>query len=169
MIYIFASKNHMINPRQSEFYKLFYRIFCKTVPHSKRHTSYSLKIKFMTCVRQRNCFRSYFLILYCLTHGYLDKLPVDDVLRYQAEIFSYFDDSHADLLKQIKDTGKLPEQADMDKAIEEMATAYGMKAEDVKERIVNEQLDLFKLDLAVQKAVDFVVDASVEVEKAVEE
>ena len=34
---------------------------------------------------------------------------------------------------------------------------------------VNEQLDLFKLDLAVQKAVDFVVDASVEVEKAVEE
>ena len=60
-------------------------------------------------------------------------------------------------------------EEDMDKAIEEMATAYGMKAEDVKERIVNEQLDLFKLDLAVQKAVDFVVDASVEVEKAVEE
>ena len=60
-------------------------------------------------------------------------------------------------------------EEDMDKAIEEMATAYGMKAEDVKERIVNEQLDLFKLDLAVQKAVDFVVDASVEVEKAVED
>ncbi|NDR76727.1 F0F1 ATP synthase subunit alpha [Fructilactobacillus sanfranciscensis] len=70
------------------------------------------------------------LILYCLTHGYLDKLPVDDVLRYQAEIFSYFDDSHADLLKQIKDTGKLPEQADMDKAIEEFANIFQPSVKD---------------------------------------
>ena len=70
------------------------------------------------------------MILYCLTHGYLDKLPVDDVLRYQAEIFSYFDDSHADLLKQIKDTGKLPEQADMDKAIEEFANIFQPSVKD---------------------------------------
>lgn len=58
---------------------------------------------------------------------------------------------------------------DMDKAIEEMAAAYNMKAEEVKERIVNKELDAFKLDLAVQKAVDFVVDASVEVEAAAKE
>lgn len=60
-------------------------------------------------------------------------------------------------------------EEDMNKAIEEMAAAYGMKAEEVKEKIVNEQLDMFKLDLAVQKAVDFVVDASVEVEAAAKE
>ncbi|EKK20873.1 ATP synthase alpha chain [Fructilactobacillus florum 8D] len=50
------------------------------------------------------------LILYCLTHGYLDKLPVDDVLRFQTELFHNFDDSHADLLQQIKTTGKLPDE-----------------------------------------------------------
>ncbi|WP_413627434.1 F0F1 ATP synthase subunit alpha [Fructilactobacillus vespulae] len=64
------------------------------------------------------------LILYCLTHGYLDKLPVSDVLRFQNEIFSNFDDSHADLLKQIKETGKLPEQEDMDKAINDFANVF---------------------------------------------
>ncbi len=60
-------------------------------------------------------------------------------------------------------------EEDIDKAVEEMAAAYNMKAEDVKERVMNEQLDMFKLDLAVQKAVDFVVDASVEVEAAANE
>ncbi|WP_429971130.1 F0F1 ATP synthase subunit alpha [Fructilactobacillus sp. Tb1] len=64
------------------------------------------------------------LILYCLTHGFLDKLPVEDVLRYQDEIFSYFDDSHADLLKHIKETGKLPAQEDMDKAINDFANIF---------------------------------------------
>lgn len=53
-------------------------------------------------------------------------------------------------------------EADMDKTINEMAVAYKMEAADVKEKIVEEQLDMFKLDLAVQKAVDFVVDAAVE-------
>ena len=42
------------------------------------------------------------LILYALTHGYLDSIPVEDIARYEQEIYDNFDSSHADLLKHIR-------------------------------------------------------------------
>ncbi|KRN79206.1 F0F1 ATP synthase subunit alpha [Fructilactobacillus lindneri] len=74
------------------------------------------------------------LILYCLTHGYLDKLPVDDVLKYQNQIFSYFDDSHEDLLKHIKETGKLPDLDAMNKAIDEFSNIFKSSAQKVADK-----------------------------------
>ncbi|WP_353485949.1 F0F1 ATP synthase subunit alpha [Apilactobacillus xinyiensis] len=57
------------------------------------------------------------LILYCLTHGYLDKVSIDDIARYQSELFAFFDGSHKDLLDQIVSTGKLPDTDKMDEAV----------------------------------------------------
>ena len=31
------------------------------------------------------------VILYALTHGFLDSVPVDDILRFQEELFDYFE------------------------------------------------------------------------------
>lgn len=42
------------------------------------------------------------LILYALTHGYLDAIPVEDISRFQNELFDNFDSSHADLFKTIQ-------------------------------------------------------------------
>lgn len=57
------------------------------------------------------------LILYALTHGHLDNVPVDDVLDFETKMFDFFDANYADLLNVITDTKDLPEEAKLDEAI----------------------------------------------------
>ncbi len=64
------------------------------------------------------------LILYCLTHGYLDKYAVSDILKYQDKLFSYFDSSHSDLLKHIAKTGELPDTSKLDNAIKDFEKTF---------------------------------------------
>lgn len=64
------------------------------------------------------------LILYALTHGFIDNVPIDDVIRYQNELFEFFDNNHSDLLKAIKDTGKLPDTDKLDSALKDFAAAF---------------------------------------------
>ena len=64
------------------------------------------------------------LILYALTHGYLDAIPVEDISRFQNELFDNFDSSHADLLKTIRETGKLPDDKELSAAIEEFSESF---------------------------------------------
>ncbi|UDM31757.1 F0F1 ATP synthase subunit alpha [Lentilactobacillus laojiaonis] len=78
------------------------------------------------------------LILYCLTHGYLDKLKIDDVLRYQNEIFAYFDNSQTELLEEISKTGQLPDTDKLDSAIQEFDKMFQPSKEDsLEEEIEN--------------------------------
>ena len=64
------------------------------------------------------------LILYALTHGYLDSIPVEDIARYESEIYDNFDSSHADLLKHIRETGELPDEKKLQAAIEEFNDSF---------------------------------------------
>ncbi|AQW22260.1 ATP synthase subunit alpha [Lentilactobacillus curieae] len=64
------------------------------------------------------------VILYALTHGFLDKIEIEDVLRYQSELFDFLDQSHKDLLDNIAKTGQLPEEADMDAAIKDFEQTF---------------------------------------------
>ena len=64
------------------------------------------------------------VILYALTHGYLDAVPVEDIARFQNELFDNFDSSHADLLKTIRETGQLPDDKKMSAAIEEFSESF---------------------------------------------
>jgi F-type H+-transporting ATPase subunit alpha len=64
------------------------------------------------------------VILYCLTHGFLDKIAIDDILRYQNEIFDFFDHSHKELLDEITKTGQLPDTSKMDAAIKEFEQTF---------------------------------------------
>ncbi|ARD06893.1 F0F1 ATP synthase subunit alpha [Lactobacillus amylolyticus] len=64
------------------------------------------------------------VILYALTHGYLDSIPVEDIARYESEIYDNFDNSHADLLKQIRETGELPDEKKIQAAIEEFNDSF---------------------------------------------
>ncbi|EEI23822.1 F0F1 ATP synthase subunit alpha [Lentilactobacillus hilgardii] len=70
------------------------------------------------------------LILYCLTHGFLDKIEIDDILRYQNEIFDFFDRSHKDLLDSIAKTGNLPDTSKMDAAIKEFEQTFQPSKQD---------------------------------------
>ncbi|GGM32577.1 ATP synthase subunit alpha [Paraliobacillus quinghaiensis] len=58
------------------------------------------------------------MIIYALTHGYLDDISINDVTRFESEFFAYLETNHADILKSIRETGNLPETADMNAAVE---------------------------------------------------
>ncbi|EST04009.1 ATP synthase subunit alpha [Lactobacillus crispatus EM-LC1] len=64
------------------------------------------------------------LILYALVHGYLDSVPVEDIARFQNELFDNFDSSHADLLNTIRETGELPDDKKLSAAVEEFSESF---------------------------------------------
>lgn len=64
------------------------------------------------------------VILYALTHGYIDKIAVDDIARFQNELFDNFDAKHADLLETIRSTGNLPDDDDMKAAISAFVDSF---------------------------------------------
>ncbi|WEV44720.1 F0F1 ATP synthase subunit alpha [Streptococcaceae bacterium ESL0687] len=67
------------------------------------------------------------LVLYALTHGFLDSVPVDNILEFQDQLFDFFDTKHADLLQTIVETKDLPDQALLDGAIEEFKNTTSFK------------------------------------------
>ena len=67
------------------------------------------------------------VILYALTHGFLDSVPVDAILRFEAELFDYFDAHHEGIYETIRRTKDLPEEAVLDAAITEFINQSSFK------------------------------------------
>ena len=67
------------------------------------------------------------VILYALTHGFLDSVPVDDILRFEGELFDYFDAHHEGIYETIRRTKDLPEEAVLDAAITEFINQSSFK------------------------------------------
>jgi F-type H+/Na+-transporting ATPase subunit alpha len=64
------------------------------------------------------------LVIYAGTKGWTDTVPVEHVRRFETEVREYFRGNHPELLTQIRDTGKLPEEADMDKALQSFLDGF---------------------------------------------
>lgn len=64
------------------------------------------------------------MILYALTNGYLDKVAVDDIARYQSELFEFIHASHQDLFDTILATKKLPEADKMNGPLDAFAEQF---------------------------------------------
>ncbi|MFA9560182.1 F0F1 ATP synthase subunit alpha [Evansella sp. AB-rgal1] len=58
------------------------------------------------------------IILFALTKGLLDDIKVDEIQRFEAELFSFLEHNNRELLDEIKNTGNLPDEGEMRKAIE---------------------------------------------------
>jgi F-type H+/Na+-transporting ATPase subunit alpha len=58
------------------------------------------------------------------TQGYLDDLPVEDVRRFESEIHDYFTTRHAGVLAEIRDTGKLPDEAQLKEAVNDFKSMF---------------------------------------------
>ncbi len=58
------------------------------------------------------------LILFTLTKGFLDDIAVEDVKRFEEELYVHFDHNNKNLLEQIRSTGKLPDEKELKAAIE---------------------------------------------------
>ncbi|GAB2021302.1 F0F1 ATP synthase subunit alpha [Pseudolactococcus yaeyamensis] len=67
------------------------------------------------------------LILYALTHGFLDTVPVDDILAFETQLFDFFDANHKDLLETIVTTKDLPAEDLLDAAIQEFKSSSAFK------------------------------------------
>lgn len=59
------------------------------------------------------------LILYALTNGFLDSVPIDDVLSFEEELYAYFDLHYDSLLEVIRSTKDLPDTNELNEAIQE--------------------------------------------------
>jgi len=57
-------------------------------------------------------------IIYALTHGYLDDIAVHDIERFESELFAWLEEHQQQVLDVIRTTGNLPEESDMNTAIE---------------------------------------------------
>lgn len=64
------------------------------------------------------------LILYALTHGYIDSVPVEDIGRFEKEMYDNFDSVHADLLEHIRKTGELPNEEELQAAISSFTDGF---------------------------------------------
>jgi F-type H+-transporting ATPase subunit alpha len=58
------------------------------------------------------------------TSGYLDDLPVADVRRFESELHDYFRARHADLLATIRETGQLPDEALLKRAVDDFKAMF---------------------------------------------
>ncbi|MGY3778119.1 F0F1 ATP synthase subunit alpha [Isobaculum melis] len=59
------------------------------------------------------------VILYALTHGFLDSIPEEDILRFEKELFAQIDHQHEEIFTTIRETKDLPETEVLDQVIEE--------------------------------------------------
>lgn len=57
------------------------------------------------------------VILYALTRGFLDDIPVADITRFESELLSWLDSNHTGVLDHIRNTKDLPADADLAEAI----------------------------------------------------
>ncbi|WP_404455843.1 F0F1 ATP synthase subunit alpha [Virgibacillus necropolis] len=64
------------------------------------------------------------MIIYALTKGFLDDIPVEDITRFESEFHSWLDENGKEVLATIRDTGKLPEADDMKNAIESFKKTF---------------------------------------------
>lgn len=64
------------------------------------------------------------MILYALTKGFLDDIPVEDVLRFESEMNVWLESNRDELLTTIRETGNLPDEAEMKSAIEAFKNTF---------------------------------------------
>ena len=84
------------------------------------------------------------------TRGYLDALPVEDVLRFEAELLEWFRTRHADIMNSIKNDGVIPDEDAFEAGIkafaEQFQTSDGSGAEPDAEAQGDAQAELVDSD-----------------------
>jgi F-type H+/Na+-transporting ATPase subunit alpha len=63
-------------------------------------------------------------VIFAGTRGFVDSVPVSEVIRFEGELRAYLRTKHADLLEHIRTTGTLPEEAQVVAAIEAFKSVF---------------------------------------------
>lgn len=78
------------------------------------------------------------VILYALTHGFLDSIAVPKILEFEETLFDYLDNEYPELFETIRETKDLPETKKLDEAITNFYEIFS--ASDVKTSSIRETL-----------------------------
>ncbi|MEZ5165918.1 MAG: hypothetical protein R2695_05275 [Acidimicrobiales bacterium] len=73
------------------------------------------------------------------TRGFLDALPVEDVLRFESELLDWFRTRHSDVMAQIRNEGTLGDEDAFEAAIKAFAEQFTPSAVDGHEPEPHEQ------------------------------
>jgi F-type H+/Na+-transporting ATPase subunit alpha len=68
------------------------------------------------------------IAIYSGTGGALDDLPVDDVRRFETELLEWFRTRHSAMLDAIRETGTLPDEAELKKAVDDFKAQFATTA-----------------------------------------
>ncbi|GMB09427.1 ATP synthase F1 subcomplex alpha subunit [Thermolongibacillus altinsuensis] len=63
-------------------------------------------------------------IIYALTRGFLDDIPVEDIRRFEKEFYAWLDKNGQHLMEHIRTTGDLPNEEDFNNAIKEFKKTF---------------------------------------------
>ena len=73
--------------------------------------------------------------LFALSRGFIDKVEIEDVQRYESELAAYMHANHQDLYDNIKKTGKLPEVDNLQNAVAKFSETFqGTKKQAAEEK-----------------------------------
>lgn len=64
------------------------------------------------------------MIIYALTRGFLDDIPVEDITRFEEEFLTWMEQNKQDILSAIKETGALADEEAMSSAIKEFKQTF---------------------------------------------
>ena len=64
------------------------------------------------------------LVIYAGTEGFLDDVPVDDVVRFESELLEYVRTRHGNLVDQIREKGEMPEGDSLKDAIRDFEEQF---------------------------------------------
>ena len=62
-----------------------------------------------------------------MTNGLLDSVQVDDILRFQEELFDYFEAHYDQIFETIRSTHDLPAEEELDAALTEFVNQSNFK------------------------------------------
>ena len=62
--------------------------------------------------------------LFALSKGFIDAIEIEDIQRYESELFSYMTGNHQEILDEITSTSKLPEGDGFYNAIKEFSDQF---------------------------------------------
>ncbi|MCA0989000.1 F0F1 ATP synthase subunit alpha [Guptibacillus algicola] len=65
-------------------------------------------------------------ILYALTRGFLDDIPVEDIQRFESEMMTWIEHNKKDLFNTIRETKALPDEKEFNGAIEEFKKSFAV-------------------------------------------
>ncbi|WP_411954072.1 F0F1 ATP synthase subunit alpha [Alkalibacillus sp. S2W] len=63
-------------------------------------------------------------IIYALVNGFLDSIPVEDVVRFEEELHAYMKQHGQEVLSHIRETGQLPDKDAFDKVISDFKNTF---------------------------------------------